>query len=352
MKSNMKNIKYLISIVVGILTLTSIYISSNYKVLIFLIGSLGLLNILMFLKLLKNNNISSFIWNGIESWIDIFKNEEKTSYYITREVFNKKEIKVPINNNYEKLIDKINHIALNLKRTDINIKKNEKVNMELINNLTEKLNNPLEDILTLIDKIKLQENNREEIKNLKTKSNNLKKLVEELFEASKTSTGDMKVELNNIEITEFLKQAIVEVEDRLMDNNLVVRSNFPKEETFLSCSGEMLWRVFEILFENIIKHSLENSRVYLDVKKEDKKLYIILKNTSKKELNIEPKDLVHIINNNKSEDVSGLGLEIAKNLVLLQNGNFKIDIDGDLFKVTITFNLTTKDEVSLDKGVI
>lgn len=337
--------------VLAIIAILLIFMFPNYKILIFIIGSLTISNILMFIKLLKNNNMSFFIWSEIEEWIDNFTKEEKASLFIKREIFNKDKIIIPINSQYLNLIDKINYISLKVKSSAINIKKNEKVNMELINNLTDKLNKPLEDILINIDKIKAKENYNEAVNILKIKSNNLKKLVEELFEASKTATGDMKVELDDIEIVEFLKQAIVEVEDKVFDKNLIIRSNFPKEEVFLCCSGEMLWRVFEILFENIIKHSLENSRVYLDVKKEDKRLNIILKNTSKKELNIEPKDLVHIINNNKSEDVSGLGLEIAKNLVLLQNGDFKIDIDGDLFKVIISFNIKNKIQTSLDKVV-
>lgn len=351
MKSKLEIMKYLSLVVIAIITILLIFMFPNYRILIFIIGSLVILNILMFIKLLKNNDMSFFIWSGIEDWIDNFTKEEKASVFIKREVFSKDKIIIPINNKYLSLMDKINFISLNVKSSAINIKKNEKVNMELINNLTDKLNKPLEDILTNIDKIKYKENDNEAVDVLKIKSNNLKKLVEELFEASKTATGDMKVELDNIEIVEFLKQAIVEVEERVFDKNLIIRSSFPKEEVFLCCSGEMLWRVFEILFENIIKHSLENSRVYLDVKKEDKRIYIILKNTSKKELNIDPKDLVHIINNNKSEDVSGLGLEIAKNLVLLQNGDFKIDIDGDLFKVIISFNINNKTQTSLDKVV-
>lgn len=351
MKSKIERLKYLSFIVLAIITILLIFLFPNYKILILIIGSLVISNIFMFMKLLKNNNMSFFIWSGIEKWIDNFTKEEKESLFIKREIFNKEEIKIPINSQYLKLVDKINYISLNVKKSAINIKKNEKVNMELINNLTDKLNKPLEDILINIDKIKSEEDDNEAVNILKTKSNNLKKLVEELFEASKIATGDMKVELDDIEIVEFLKQAIVEVEDKIFDKNLIIRSIFPKEEVVLSCSGEMLWRVFEILFENIIKHSLENSRVYLEVKKEDNKLYIILKNTSKKELNIEPKDLVHIINNNKSEDVSGLGLEIAKNLVLLQNGDFKIDIDGDLFKVIIGFNINNKAKTSLDKVV-
>lgn len=351
MKSKIEILKYLSLIVLAIITILLIFVFPNYKILIFIIGSLVISNILMFMKLLKNNNMSFFIWSGIEDWIDNFNKEEKRSLFIKREVFNKDKIIIPINSHYSNLIDKINYISLKVKSSAINIKKNEKVNMELINNLTDKLNKPLEDILINIDKIKAKENYNEAVNILKIKSNNLKKLVEELFEASKTATGDMKVELDNIEIVEFLKQAIVEVEDKLFDKNLIIRSNFSKEEVFLCCSGEMLWRVFEILFENIIKHSLENSRVYLDVKKEDKRLNIILKNTSKKELNIEPKELVHLINNNKNEDVSGLGLEIAKNLVLLQKGDFKIDIDGDLFKVIISFNIKNKTQPSLDKVV-
>ncbi|MGG7143489.1 sensor histidine kinase [Clostridium nigeriense] len=351
MKNKGNSLKYLFFILLDILLILFIYIVPQYKTLVSIIILLTLLNILMFIKLFKNNSMSSFIWSGIEKWIKDFKNEEKSSYYIQREVFNKENIEIPIDRNYLNLIDKINYISLDLKKSAINIRKNEKVNMELINNLTNKLNKPLEDIDTNINKLKLEEDNDDAIKILKIKSNNLKKLVEELFEASKTATGDMEIELNDIEVIEFLKQATIEIEDKLLDKNLIIKSSFPNEGLYISCSGEMLWRVFDIIFENIVKHSLENSRIYLDVKREDEKIHIILKNTSKKELNIDPKDLVYLINSNKSEDVSGLGLEIAKNLVLLQKGDFKINIDGDLFKVIITFNIKLITEASLDKVV-
>ncbi len=295
--------------------------------------------------------MTSYIWRKIEEWIINFKKEEKDSIYIKREVFNSVDINFPLDKKYLELVKKINYISLNSKKSAMNIKRNEKVNMELINNLTRKLNKPIEDIIENISKLETDEKSFDTINTLKIKSNNLNKLVEELFEASKTANGDMKVELNEIEIVEFLKQAIVEIEDKMLENSIILKNSFPNEAIYINSSGEMLWRVFEILFDNISKHSLEKTRAYLDVKRVDKKIYIILKNTSRKELNIEPKDLVYLINENTSEDVSGLGLEIAKNLVLLQKGEFKINIDGDLFKVIISFDISSLSEAPLDKVV-
>lgn len=335
---NKRILKYLAISIISICIIFIVYIVPNYKTLVLTILLLILLNTLMLSKLISNNFKIVIIWRGIEDWLNKFNKENISRDFNNKKVFNMKKLGGYFKNGYLDLILKINKISKNLKKSASNIKKNEKVNIDLLDNLTKKLNKPIDDILDNINKLKNDVDNNEIVDLLKNKSNNLNKLIEELFEASKTATGDMVVEVNEIELIEFLKQAIIEFEDKIINSSLTFRKNFPRESIYISCSGEKLWRVFDILFENAIKHSLENSRVYIDVNCKNNKVHICIKNTSKKELNIEPKDLIYIINSNK-EDVSGLGIEIAKNLVLLQNGDFNIDIDGDLFKVEMIFNI-------------
>lgn len=348
---NKRTLNYLVILIAISLILFVVYIVPNYKTLVLIILLLMLLNTLMIIKLIGNNLKVGIICRGIEEWLNEFDKENKSSDASNKEVFDLNNLVLPFKNRYLDLILRINEITKDLKKSSNNIKKNEKVNMDLIDNLTKKLNKPIEDILDNISKLKIDTNNKSVIDLLKSKSNNLNKLIEELFEASKTATGDMAVEVNEIEIIEFLKQAITEFEDKILNSKLTFRKNFPRETIYISCSGEKLWRVFDILFENAIKHSLDNSRVYIDVNCKNNKVYISIKNISKKELNIEPKDLIYIINSNKEEDVSGLGLEIAKNLILLQNGDFNISIDGDLFKVEIVFNVNSVKETPLEKEV-
>lgn len=347
--SNKGLIKYLSLFFITIVILFIVYLIPNYKFLTLIILTLIFLNISMLLKLISNNFETTMIWKGIESWLEEFEKENNLNSFSNKEIFNKEDLNINIRKKYLDLLLKINKIAKSLKKSAINTKRNENVNLQLIDNLTKKLNYPLEDILMNIEKLKSVNNDNEIIELLKNKSNNLKKLIEELFEASKTATGDMTLEINEIEIVEFLKQAIIEFEDKINESTISFRPSFPKEDIVIYCSGEKLWRVFDILFENALKHSLENSRVYIDVRCSDNKVYICIKNTSKKELNIEPKDLIYIINNNKEENVSGLGLEIAKNLVILQKGSFNISIDGDLFKVEISFNINSVQEACLEE---
>ncbi|WP_291650929.1 GHKL domain-containing protein [Clostridium sp.] len=348
---NKRILKYLAISIISISMIFIVYIVPNYKTLVLIILLLILLNILMIIKLICNNLRIVMIWRRIEDWLNEFDKENKSNAINNKEVFDTKSLGMVFSNRYFDLIIKINKIARGLKKSVNNIKKNERVNIELINNLTNKLNNPLEDILDNINKLKIDVDNKEIVDLLKNKSNNLNKLIEELFEASKTATGDMILEINEIEIIEFLRQATIEYEDKIFNSKLTFRKNFPRKNIYICCSGEKLWRVFDILFENAIKHSLENSRVYIDVNCNNNKVYICIKNTSKKELNIMPKDLIYIINNNDEEDVSGLGLEIAKNLILLQKGDFNISIDGDLFKVEIVFDINSIQEAPLEKGV-
>ncbi|WP_195429245.1 sensor histidine kinase [Clostridium sp. D46t1_190503_E9] len=348
---NKRNFKYLVILLISLFIFFIVYRVPNNKIIISIILILLLLNALMLGKLINNNLRIAMIWRRIEDWLNEFDKGNISSDINNKEVFDIKNLGDFLNNRYFDLTMKINEIARALKKSVNNIKKNEMVNIDLVNNLANKLNKPLEDILDNINKLKIDLNNKEIVDLLKNKSSNLNKLIEELFEASKAATGDMLLEVNEIEIIEFLKQAIIEFEDKIHNSTLIFRKNFPSETIYISCSSEKLWRVFDILLENAIKHSLENSRVYIDVNCKNDKVYICIKNTSKKELNIEPKDLIYIINSNNEEDVSGLGIEIAKNLILLQKGDFNISIDGDLFKVEIAFCINSIQEAPLEKRV-
>ena len=173
------------------------------------------------------------------------------------------------------------------------------------------------------------------------KSQRLKKLIEDLVEASKASSGAIKLNMENINVVELFKQAIGEFQDKFQNKGLSIITNYEKEYIYIKADSRYLYRVIENLFSNITKYALEASRVYIDIETEENKVKISVKNISKERLNISEEELMQrFVRGDKSRTTegSGLGISIAKSLVELQNGTFKLKIDGDLFKVEIKFD--------------
>ena len=179
------------------------------------------------------------------------------------------------------------------------------------------------------------------VKVLDNKSKRLKVLIEDLFEASKASTGNIELELVRLDLKQLLQQSIGELEDKLEESNLGLRVNLTEESTYVLADGRRLYRVFENLICNISKYSLPNTRVYIDVVKEDGKIITTMKNISSYELNFDPEEIMERFkraDESRNTEGSGLGLAIARDLVSLQGGNMSIDIDGDLFKVKVVMD--------------
>ena len=173
---------------------------------------------------------------------------------------------------------------------------------------------------------------------LDCKSQRLKKLTEDLVEASKVSSGNVKLIIEEINLKELINQSIGEFKDRFEEKNLKVESNIPEEEIKIKADSRYLYRVIENLFSNITKYALDNSRVYIDIEKERSRIKVSIKNISKEKLNISSEELMQrFVRGDKSRytEGSGLGLSIAKSLTELQGGKFDIHIDGDLFKVVM-----------------
>ena len=183
---------------------------------------------------------------------------------------------------------------------------------------------------------------KEYIEILDNKSQRLKKLTEDLVEASKASSGNVKLNIESINIKELINQTIGEFRDRLEKRNLQIEVDMPVEDVKISADNRYMYRIMENLFGNISKYAQENSRVYVDVKKTNKNINISIKNISKDKLNISSDELMQrFVRGDKSRytEGSGLGLSIAKSLTELQKGTFDIVIDGDLFKVVMEWNI-------------
>ena len=168
----------------------------------------------------------------------------------------------------------------------------------------------------------------------------LKKLTEDVVEASKASTGSIPVNLERTDLNVLLSQAAGEFTDRFAEQKLELRFSASQEQTYVMADGRLLWRVFSNLMSNVGKYALEGTRVYLSIDVQRGRGVISLKNISRYPLNVSGEELMErFVRGDKSRtsEGSGLGLSIARSLTELQGGVFDITVDGDLFKVTISF---------------
>lgn len=224
--------------------------------------------------------------------------------------------------------------------------KSERLKTELITNVSHDIKTPLTSIINYVDLLKKEnienEKAKEYIDILDNKSQRLKRLTEDLVEASKASSGNVKLNIEKINVVELLKQSIGEFEDKFKTKELEVISEYSEDEIYINADNKYMYRIIENLFGNISKYAQEKSRVYIEVKRIEKTVKIDIKNISKERLNISSEELMQrFVRGDKSRTTegSGLGLSISKSLTELQKGSFEIKIDGDLFKVELEFDI-------------
>ena len=229
-------------------------------------------------------------------------------------------------------------------QTAVNEKmKSERFKTELITNVSHDIKTPLTSIINYVDLIKKEniENQtvNEYIDVLDRQSGRLKKLVEDLVEASKASTGNLPVNFEVLDVSVLLSQTLGEFEDRLKKAQITPVLRIDDNKVKILADGRHLWRVFDNLMSNVCKYAQSGTRVYLDITSKNGKAYITFRNISKYELKSDKELTERFVRGDASRNTegSGLGLSIAKSLVELQNGNLSILVDGDLFKVTVEF---------------
>ncbi len=222
--------------------------------------------------------------------------------------------------------------------------KSERMKTELITNVSHDIKTPLTSIINYTDLIANEpcENAKitEYAKVLARSSERLKRLIEDLVEASKASTGNIEVLLAPCNTNILLTQAVGEYGDRLKEANLELIVTQPEEAVMIMADGRRLWRVFDNLINNVCKYAQEFTRVYLSLEKIGEEAVITLKNTSRVALNISEEELMERFvrgDQSRNTEGNGLGLSIARSLTQLQDGTLELSIDGDLFKVTLRF---------------
>jgi signal transduction histidine kinase len=222
--------------------------------------------------------------------------------------------------------------------------KSQNMKTQLISNVSHDLKTPLTSIITYVDLLKkedLDENTKKEyIDVLDQKSKRLKVLIEDLFEVSKASSGNIELDLEEVDVIALLRQTLGEMEEKITESTLHMRTNFPENKVFCKLDGARTYRVFENIIGNILKYAMPNTRVYINAEENEKEVFFTFKNISNYEMNFEPTEMMERFtrgDESRNTDGSGLGLAIARSLVELQNGNLDITVDGDLFKLKVIF---------------
>jgi signal transduction histidine kinase len=237
----------------------------------------------------------------------------------------------------------LNNISVGMQKAVEERIKSERFKAELITNVSHDLKTPLTSIINYVDLLKTTEQTDqravEYIAVLERKSQRLKKLTEDLVEASKASTGVLAVEREKIGLSQLIDQALGEWREKLEASRLTVVVNVPEGETWVYADGRHLWRVIDNLLSNCAKYALEGTRVYVDLSRGKGQVELSVKNISREPLNIPPERLMERFvrgEESRSTEGSGLGLSIARSLTQLQGGTFDLTVDGDLFKAVVT----------------
>ncbi len=239
--------------------------------------------------------------------------------------------------------DELNNLGQAISAAVEDRMRSEHFKAELITNVSHDLKTPLTSIINYVDLLKKEHIDNpkaaEYIEVLDRKSQRLKKLTEDLVEASKASTGNLTVTLERLDLGQLLDQAVAEYLDRLESKGLTVVSTLPDHPVWVMADGRHLWRVIDNLLGNCAKYALEGTRVYLEIQEFSDSACFSIKNISRDELNMPPERLLERFvrgDESRTAEGSGLGLSIAQSLTDLQHGRFEISIDGDLFKATVT----------------
>ena len=238
--------------------------------------------------------------------------------------------------------------------------KSERFQTELITNVSHDIKTPLTSIINYLDFLSQEEKKenrnpqvvKEYIEVLDRQSVRLKKLIEDLIEASKASTGSLNISMEPCALGIFLQQLSGEYEERLEASGLKLNLSLPKTKIYVEADGRYLWRVLDNLLQNACKYAMTGTRVYLQLQEKAGQAIIVMKNISASELNISAEELLErFVRGDRSRHTegSGLGLSIARSLTELQGGKFAIEIDGDLFKTAVGFSVIEPPRTEEDK---
>lgn len=242
------------------------------------------------------------------------------------------------------MADAVNNIGEGIREAVKTSMKDEKLKSDLITNVSHDLKTPLTSIINYVDLLKRQEIRQEPARGyiaiLDSKAQRLKQLTDDLVEVSKISSGSLILELEKLNLTELMNQGLGEFSQKLEECRLQVVFEGGELPAYIYADSRRMWRVVENLFNNICKYAMEGTRVYVDISGQQGKVVVSVKNISRQQMNVRPEELTERFirgDSSRTTEGSGLGLSIAKSLVQVQGGSFEIFLDGDLFKVVLSF---------------
>ncbi|MBM6616875.1 HAMP domain-containing sensor histidine kinase [Bacillus suaedaesalsae] len=236
----------------------------------------------------------------------------------------------------------INQLKQGVKTSRQEQVKSDRLKTELVTNISHDLRTPLTSIISYTDLLKnpelVEEDRRAYIDIIDRKAGRLKVLIDDLFDVSKMASGNIELEKKEVDVVQLLQQSLAERDDTIKSSGLDFRVQKPEHPVIATVDGQKIWRVFDNLLGNILKYSLEGTRVYISIKALDQHIEIVFKNVTKYELSENVDELFERFkrgDTSRNTDGSGLGLAIAKSIIDIHDGTLEIEVDGDLFKATV-----------------
>ncbi len=224
--------------------------------------------------------------------------------------------------------------------------KSERMKVELITNVSHDLKTPLTSIISYIDLLskeeELSETARDYVNILSEKAYRLKNIVSDLFDLAKSTSGDIHLDLEKLDLRKLIEQTLGDMEDEINESGLIIKTRLSEESIYIMADGKKLYRVFQNLIDNALKYSLKGTRVYIELEEINGKAVATIKNIAGYEMDFTAEEILQRFtrgDKSRSTEGSGLGLSIAESFTKVCGGDFRLDIDGDLFKVTIKFNV-------------
>ena len=318
-----------------------------------------ILSCVLFLML---TNYFLFMFNILALWMIIFvlvifyngcSSEVKLRYFIQQMADGNMEVVPQQRGLFSNSINQLNKIRENFQQNFEETLRSERLKTDLITNVSHDLKTPLTSIISYVDLLSAMENNNDEAKEyieiIKNKSRRLKTLIDDLFEASKLSSGQMKLQCVKSDIVSLLEQTLGELSYKIESAEIEFVVTNSTSPIIVNMDGERMWRVFDNLINNILKYSPRNSRAYIDINDNDTNVIITFKNVANYHMEFNANELFERFKRGdiaRTTEGSGLGLSIAKSIVELHGGSMNIVTDGDLFKIIVIIN---KDNEESDK---
>ena len=222
--------------------------------------------------------------------------------------------------------------------------KSERMKIQLVTNVSHDLKTPLTSIISYADLLSkepdLSETSRDYVNILIDKSNRLKNIVADLFDIAKSTSGDIQLELETIDLKKLIEQTLADMEDEISKSSLQFKVKLPDHPVMVMSDGKKMYRVFQNLIDNAIKYALQGTRVFIDLERIDHKARVSVKNTAGYEMEFSAEEILQRFSRgdaSRSTEGNGLGLSIAESFTQVCGGHFTLNIDGDLFKVMLEF---------------